>query len=138
MRFMTVFFGANDACWPTPFNNQSVPLPQFTANLIKILTHPSLKKHNTRVILITPPPVNEYMTWANDQIKGYSTPRRTAEHTKEYADAAREVGKDMNVATLDLWTSIMLRAGWKPGDDPLPGSRALAENPVLVELLRDG
>jgi isoamyl acetate esterase len=135
----TVFFGANDACWPTPVNDQSVPVPQFTANLIKIFTHPAIKaQRNVRLIIITPPPINEYMTWLTDQQKGYTSPRRTAEHTKEYADAAREVGKDLNIPVLDMWTMIMLKAGWKPGDDPLQGSRALPENLVLKEMLRDG
>ncbi|KAF2100760.1 SGNH hydrolase [Rhizodiscina lignyota] len=138
LRFMAVFYGANDACWPTDQNNQSVPIPQYTGNLIKIFTHPLVKAHNARLIIITPPPVNEYQTWITDQAKGYTIARRSAEHTKEYADAAREVGKDLNIPVLDLWRLIMLKAGWKPDDDPLPGSRIAPENPILIQMLRDG
>lgn len=78
------------------------------------------------------------MTFITDVAKGYTASRRTAEHTKEYADAAREVGKDLNIPVLDMWRLIMLKAGWEPDMDPLPGSRMLPENPVLIEMLRDG
>ena len=115
-----------------------MPIPQFTSNLIKIITHPAVKAHNARLIIITPPPINEYQTWITDQAKGYTVARRTAGRTKSYADAAREVGKDLNIPVLDMWMLVMLKAGWTPGDEPMPGSRLLPENPVLMELLRDG
>ena len=73
----------------------------------------------------------------SDAIKGYQEKTRTAEHTKKYADACRQVGHELHVDVLDLWTAMMRRAGWKPGQD-LEGSRALPENPVLRDMLRDG
>ncbi len=62
---------------------------------------------------------------------------RTAEHTKKYADACREVGNEVGVAVLDLWSVFMAAAGWKEGE-PLPGSRTIEQNPVLRDWLHDG
>ncbi|KAF1808246.1 isoamyl acetate-hydrolyzing esterase [Eremomyces bilateralis CBS 781.70] len=138
MRLMTVFFGANDSCWPTSYLNQSVPLPRYLENLTHLMTHAKVKAHNARIILITPPPINEYMQWVVDQAKGYNQPRRTAERTKEYAEATRELGEKLGVPVVDMWTVIMLKAGWELGSSVLPGSRKFGPNPVLEELLHDG
>lgn len=62
---------------------------------------------------------------------------RTAEHTKRYADACREVGAEVGVVVLDLWSIFMATAGWK-GGEPLPGSKKAERNSVLGELLGDG
>ncbi|KAK3061245.1 hypothetical protein LTS18_006697, partial [Coniosporium uncinatum] len=86
-----------------------------------MLTHPLVKAHNPRIILITPPPINEYLQATLDMVKGYNPPRRSAENTKRYADATREVGKDMGIPVLDMWMACMLEAGWVPGQE-LPGS----------------
>jgi hypothetical protein len=77
IRIMTVFFGANDSCFPTEQNNQCVPLPEFKCNLIKILHNPMVSNHNPRLILITNPPVDERTQYAIDKAKGYPL-RRTA------------------------------------------------------------
>ena len=73
----------------------------------------------------------------SDSLEGYQEKTRTAEHTKKYADACREVGHELDVAVLDLWTAMMTRAGWKAGQG-LEGSKALPENPILKDMLRDG
>lgn len=72
-----------------------------------------------------------------DLVKGNKDPLRSAEHTKEYADACREVGTEAGVAVLDVWSVFMARAGWKEGE-PLIGSKELARNEVLEKLLVDG
>lgn len=90
------------------------------------------------MILITNPPVIEKMQYAIDKTKGYPL-RRTAENTKKYADAIREVGKDLGVPVVDLWSAIMLEAGWIPGfEGPLPGCMDAPHNEVLVKYLVDG
>lgn len=63
---------------------------------------------------------------------------RTTGRTEKYADAARQVGKELGIAVLDMWKIISTKAGWQPGMHPLPGSRSLPQNAVLDELLRDG
>ncbi|TLD20968.1 gb [Venturia nashicola] len=138
VRIVGLFFGANDSCFPTKVNNQCVPLPEFKSNLIKILRHPNLSGHNARIFLITNPPVIEEMQYAIDQAKGYPL-RRTAENTKKYADAIREVGKDLGIPVVDLWSAIMLEAGWNPKHEgPLPGCTETPPNDVLTKYLIDG
>lgn len=89
------------------------------------------------MILITPPPVNEYRLEESDLVKGLTDPRRTAEHTKKYADATRDIGAELDVVVLDVWTLFMTKAGWKPGE-PLIGSKKIARSEVLDKLLVDG
>jgi lysophospholipase L1-like esterase len=138
IRLMTIFFGANDSCFPTENNNQCVPLPDFRSNLIKIIRNPIVADHNARIILITNPPVDERTQYAMDKAKGYPM-RRTAENTMRYAEAIKSVGKSLNVPVVDLWTEIMLKAGWRPGQtDRLPGCTDEPPNAVLHEYLFDG
>lgn len=134
-----MFFGANDAIAKEANNGQYVPLEDFKKNLQQLLQHEAVKAHNPRLILITPPPVDEYQLEMADKAKGYdmSLQRRTAERTKSYADAARNVGRELNIAVLDIWTAFMLKAGWKQGE-PLLGSSKLPRSPVLGQLLYDG
>ncbi|KAI9808390.1 MAG: hypothetical protein M1827_007487 [Pycnora praestabilis] len=137
IRFMTLWFGANDACLPSAETGQHVPLPKYRDNLIAILTHPTIRAHSPNLILITPPPVDEYGLEESDRLRGIKHVMRTAEHTKLYADATREVGEELGPAVLDLWTVIMRLAGWKQGD-ALVGSKHVPRSPVLRSLLRDG
>lgn len=138
IRIVGLFFGANDSCFPTEANNQCVPLPEFKSNMIKILRHPNLSGHNARTILITNPPVIEEMQYAIDKAKGYPL-RRTAENTKKYAEAIREVGKDLGVPVVDLWSAIMLEAGWNPAfQGPIPGCMDAPRSDVLTKYLIDG
>lgn len=105
-----------------------MPLTQYKRNVQAILKHPLVSRQEPHLILITPPPFDEHQ-WG-DGI-------RTAEHTKTYADACRQVGKELGIVVLDLWSVFMERAGWKPGQ-PLAGSKAAERNKVLGELLSDG
>ncbi|PSN74005.1 SGNH hydrolase [Corynespora cassiicola Philippines] len=142
IRFLLVFFGANDASLPKAQNNQHVPLEEYKANLEKIIAHPQVAAHNARVILVAPPPINEHLQWPSDQEKGLSTLSRVAASTKSYADAACEVGEKLGVPVVNLWKAFMSKTGfdvdtWKVGD-AIPGSLSLPQNDVLVELMYDG
>lgn len=96
-----------------------------------------VKAQQPTVILITPPPVDEYALEVRDLLEGSPGMTRTAEHTKKYADACRDVGSETGTTTVDLWTAIMARAGWQVGD-ALPGSKSVPRNQVLRDVLRDG
>lgn len=133
-----IFFGANDACLEGAEGSQHVPVERYKQNLIDIINHSAVKAHNPRIILVTPPPMNEYVAEENDRSKGLMDRRRTADHTKMYADAAREVAKEQNVAVLDLWSVLMKHAGWSEGEHPLPGSKKLPRNPFMRMMLHDG
>jgi lysophospholipase L1-like esterase len=138
----TVFFGANDASLHDAPNKQHIPLQEYKDNLEKIITHPKIVAHNPRIILIAPPPINEHLWWPRDQSSGYTSVSRTAATTKDYADAACEVGAKLNIPVVNLWKAFMAKTefqadGWKPGDQ-LPGSLAIPRNDALVELMYDG
>ena len=105
--------------------------------MVKLATHELVAAHKARVILVTPPPVDERLCLATDQRKGINVMRRTAENTARYAEAVREVGKQLDLPVLDMWSAFMQQAGWKEGE-PLPGSSAIPQNEVLVRLMHDG
>ncbi|KAK3176884.1 hypothetical protein OEA41_008210 [Lepraria neglecta] len=136
LRFMAVFFGANDACLPGT-TGQDVPLNEFKQNLRDIIQHKTVTAQKPRIILITTPPINEYKLEEHYLAKGVSDRSRTAEHTKKYADACKDIGKELDVAVLDIWSIMMAKAGWKEGE-LLVGSKKVERSKVLDELLVDG
>ncbi|KAI0070356.1 SGNH hydrolase [Panus rudis PR-1116 ss-1] len=115
VRLLTIWYGANDACLPP--SPQHVPLPQFSSNLstfIHKVTSPSSPQYSsiTKIILITPPPVNTYQRGAD--LASREVPRdldREFDVTRQYADAVKEVGAKEGVAVLDLWTELYEAAG---------------------------
>jgi hypothetical protein len=143
---LTLFIhqGANDSRLPdTPGGpQQNVPLDAFTTNLHAILSHKHLTgRPGLRIILITPPPVDERMLRAADSanIPDFNGLRRTAETTSKYAEAVRQVGRDRNVKVCDVWSAMMREAGWDANSTaPLPGSEDADENAVLRRFFSDG
>ncbi|KAI5308729.1 hypothetical protein KEM55_005002 [Ascosphaera atra] len=127
VKLMTVFFGANDATYPG--HAQHVPLDGYEHALKSIITYPRVKDNGTKLLIITPPPVNEYPMQPD--------PVRKAARTKQYADAAKKVAAEMDVPVVDIWTRFMEYAGWKEGQ-PIEGSLDLPPNEKLAELLVDG
>ncbi|KAG0166516.1 hypothetical protein DFQ28_007190 [Apophysomyces sp. BC1034] len=111
VRLITIFFGANDAALPISF--QHVPLDRFKKNLnmlLDLVLSPDSRFYNpkARVMLITPPPLNEPQ-WQRRCEENGEALNRTAESARVYADAVREVGRDCEVVVVDLWTKIMDR-----------------------------
>ncbi|OJA11941.1 hypothetical protein AZE42_06385 [Rhizopogon vesiculosus] len=107
VKLLTIWFGANDAA-PAPFP-QHVPRGRYKENLshlIQILKSPTSAYYSpeTRIILITPPPVNTTQ-WI------MPTSPRVFEITKTYAEAVKEVGEKENVPVADIWTTIFDGAG---------------------------
>lgn len=140
IRIMSIFFGANDARLPnTSQPAQHVPLEQYKANLKAMISSPLVKAHNPRIVLITPPPIDERMCEEADRANGINEVRRRAEVTAKYAVAVREVSEEMDLTLLDLWSIFMDRAGWKAGA-PLLGSRDVEQSSEngLPSLLKDG
>ena len=132
-----VFFGANDAVLPGSSSGQHVPLDQYCQNLQEILQHPVVLAHQPHLILITPPPVNEYQRDVVYVTKGYVDADRRAETTQRYASRCREVGERLGVPVLDLWSLMMTKAGWKQGQT-LAGSKDAPRNEELEKMLSDG
>jgi hypothetical protein len=138
----TVFFGANDASLPDAPNKQHIALAEYKANIEKIVTHPLIVAHDPRIILVAPPPINEHLWWPRDQSNGYPSVTRTASATKDYADAACEIGAKLNLPVVNLWQAFMEKANFKVDawtlGDPIPGSLGMPQNDALVELMYDG
>ncbi|KAL8783938.1 MAG: hypothetical protein Q9213_004268 [Squamulea squamosa] len=132
-----ILFGANDACLPGSDYGQHVPLDLYRQNLRGIIQHSSVTAQKPRLILVTPPPIEEYTLEAAEAAKGIPGVRRTAENTMQYAEACKGVGQDLGLVVLDLWSIFMNAAGYEPGK-PLPGSKKTEKSPVLNRLLSDG
>ncbi|KAI5796383.1 SGNH hydrolase-type esterase domain-containing protein [Peziza echinospora] len=135
IKILTIFFGANDACVPGQY--QHVPLDEYKANLKKLAQHQALGDHRPHILLVIPPPVCEYKMQIHDMTRNRTTPSRFAAITKQYADAALEVSRELNIVPINLWGSFMEYAGWREGM-PLSGSKSIPQNEKLGELLRDG
>jgi hypothetical protein len=101
-----------------------------------MIQHKLVVAHSPRIVLITPPPLDERKQGAIDIAKGFN-PRRSAENTRLYADAVKEVADDLGLPVCDLWTRCMEIAGWQPGET-LPGSRDLPPNQMFDDLMVDG
>ncbi|RDI84349.1 hypothetical protein Vi05172_g5750 [Venturia inaequalis] len=141
IRFLAIFFGANDARFPnTPQAEQHVPIEQYKENLRRMIQHPLVQAHKPRIILITPPPVDEALCEKLElEIWGIDVVRRTAEVTSQYAQVVRDVGKEMDVAVLDVWSAFMHEVGWASGQ-PLIGTKDVLQRDglELPNLLVDG
>ncbi|CCA70635.1 hypothetical protein PIIN_04571 [Serendipita indica DSM 11827] len=134
-KLLTIWFGANDAC--LPFSNQHVPLDKYQQNLtwmVQALRTPSSEYYApwTRIILLTPPPI-QVDAWAQ-HIAERDPPKdmdRTWENTKAYADAAKEVARELRVPVVDAWDAI-----WKAaGEETLGLTRFLSDG---LHLTREG
>ncbi|NXS98918.1 IAH1 esterase, partial [Jacana jacana] len=101
---VTIFFGANDSALKELNPKQHVPLEEYAANLKSMIQYlKSVDITEDRVILITPPPLQE-SAWEKECVaKGYTLNRRNAT-TGEYAQACVQVARDCGTDVLDLWT----------------------------------
>lgn len=115
IRLLTIWFGANDACVkPSP---QHVPLDKFTENIrtiVQMITSPSSAYYSpdTKIILMTPPPVNTIQRSAD--LASRNPPLaldRKFDVTKLYADAVKSVADEEKIALLDVWTTFWEAAG---------------------------
>ncbi|KAF2162824.1 hypothetical protein M409DRAFT_68820 [Zasmidium cellare ATCC 36951] len=140
LRFVTFLFGSNDARLPnTPPDvpQQHVPLEEYKKNMRALVTHPKILAHQgVRRILITPPPIDERRCGENDFV--HDIPVRKAKDTAKYAQAVRELGKELGLQVLDLWTAMIHRAGGKESDSEPVGSIDVPLHEVLRSFVRDG
>ncbi|KAG5647864.1 hypothetical protein DXG03_007788 [Asterophora parasitica] len=115
IRLLTIWYGANDSTISS--SPHHVPLEKFASNLrewIDLVHSPNSPHYSptTRIILISPPPVNADMRRAD--VESRNPPQkldRDFEYTRKYAQAVREVAKDKNVGFTDVWTVLYEAAG---------------------------
>lgn len=109
---MTIFFGANDGA--LPFSPQHVPLDRFKQNtkeMIDLVRNPQSRYYNPklRLILITPPPINEAQ-WGKLCERDGLALNRTNESARTYAECISEIGRETSVPVADIWSRIMDKA----------------------------
>ncbi|KAH7417825.1 GDSL Lipase/Acylhydrolase family protein-like protein [Cadophora sp. MPI-SDFR-AT-0126] len=138
MKFLTIWFGANDAN-KNPTQGQYVPPEQFKFNLLAIINHPAVKTHSPNIILITPPPFEESLLVELQKVWGATGETRKAKDAQEYAEIVKQVGKEAGVPVVDAWGLCMEKAGWRAeSGEVLPGGDAEVRSAVLADLLHDG
>ena len=103
---LTLCIGANDSWFPIdrPKYNPSLPLEKYTANLVEIvefLLSNGLSKK--QILLVTPPTIVPDL-WAEFCKKNVLfLIEKTPEHTRKYADATIDVGKQFDIMTFDMF-----------------------------------
>jgi len=115
VRLLTIWLGGNDASLEPA--RQHVPLPKFISNLthlVRMLTSPSSPHYSpiTKIILITPPPVNTYQ-W-EVELRARDPPQildREFTRTRMYAEAVVSVGRQENIPVVDAWNAMFDAAG---------------------------
>lgn len=114
----TIFFGANDAALPDRTSaKQHVALDVYTNNLRSMVTYLRKEGGVRRVILITPPPVSEpHRIVHAKETYGIDLPlgsERTLEVTGRYAEACRELAREMDVPCVDLFGTFTAVDGYE-------------------------
>ncbi|KAI1918764.1 porphobilinogen deaminase [Ophidiomyces ophidiicola] len=122
--FITIFLGANDACFLGGDDRTYVPIAQYEEHIRHyvdtILEHPATK--DTRVILISPPPVDvppppstdfdlESVVEATRAPAAMGRGHRTWESKRKFAKKINEIGHEFEAKTdrfalFDFWTLI--------------------------------
>lgn len=112
VKLLTIWLGANDACIKPSV--QHVPMPKYASNLkhiINLVQSPKSRYYSpeTRIVLITPPPVNTHQR--ADVLKQKTPPilehDRLFDVTKAYAETVKDIAVEEEVAVVDIWTALM-------------------------------
>jgi lysophospholipase L1-like esterase len=91
--------------------------------MIKIITHPLITAHKPKILLVTPPPLDEIHITKLDLAWGHPEATRKAKISASYSQAVRDIAAQHPETTLiDLWKAIMDVAIAKtPGFEPKSG-----------------
>jgi lysophospholipase L1-like esterase len=106
IQLMVLFLGANDAVIPPHNTHQHVALERYTANLRDIITSVHAKLGAaTRILLITPPPIEPEEYTASNLAKGREARDRSLLNTWSYQQAALGVASEHAdyVSVVDTW-----------------------------------
>ncbi|KAI1457268.1 SGNH hydrolase [Annulohypoxylon moriforme] len=142
IEYLLVLLGANDACLPVPTNTQGVPIDQYKKNLIKILNHDHIKAHNPKILLVTPPPIDEIRITELDLAAGHAQAVRQAAVSASFSETARKVAAEIpGVVLIDLQKAILekavsLTADFDASGPPLGYPKG--KRGALEQLLPDG
>ncbi|KAI3835889.1 hypothetical protein MKX03_035155 [Papaver bracteatum] len=104
-----VYFGGNDSVAPHPTRlGPHVPLSEYIENMRKIAIHLKSMSEETRIIYLSPPPMNDekYRELKSEQI-------RTNENCQIYSEACKSLCKEMGLKFVDLWTAVQKMDDWR-------------------------
>jgi isoamyl acetate esterase len=103
--FVTVFFGANDACFEGTLHH--VSLENFISNMQGIVSTLKSELSSATIILITPPPVYEPLLGEMNRQKGKPMIfDRSNANTMKYAEAVKDIGMEHGLVVVDLFTVL--------------------------------
>lgn len=106
-----MLLGANDAVLPLENTAQHVPLEQYKKNLETIINHPHIQAHKPKILLVTPPPLDEIKATKMDMEKGFPQCIRTSATSASYSETVRQITRENpDVTLIDLWKGLMDRA----------------------------
>lgn len=139
-----ILLGANDAVLPLENTAQHVPIEQYKKNLETIISHPHIQAHKPKIMLVTPPPLDEIKATKIDLEKGFPQCTRTSATSASYSEQVRQITREQpDVILIDLWKGLMDRAiemapnDYQPGG-PWLGSPENGKQGGLDTLLPDG
>ncbi|KAL5575290.1 hypothetical protein UlMin_016989 [Ulmus minor] len=142
---VTVFFGANDACLPDRCSAfQHVPLDEYKQNLNSIIAFLKKRWPTTRILLITPPPIDEEGRLQYPYVENtLNLPERTNEAAGAYAKACVSVAGECETPVIDLWTKMQEFPDWKKdclrdGLHLTPSGNRIVFEEVLMKLRDEG
>ena len=128
---------------PLPTTSQHVPIDEFKENITKIVTHPIFTAHKPKILLVTPPPLDQIRVTQRDLENGHPEAQRHSAISAAYSEKVREVAREVpGVVLVDLWQAVMDEAvAMTPGfvaGGPVLGSPECGQQGGLAELLPDG
>lgn len=105
-----MLLGANDAALELDTASQHVDEEDYRSNLKTIITHPNIVAHSPKILLVTPPPMDEIMAEKVDKEK-HGRACRDAAVSARYSEIARQVAADVpGTVLVDLHAAIMKAA----------------------------
>ncbi|XP_057767675.1 GDSL esterase/lipase At5g45920-like [Salvia miltiorrhiza] len=112
---VTVFFGANDLSLPDRYcGSLHVPLDEYKHNLLAIVAFFKKQWPSTRIILITPPPIDEDARHLNPfDNNSWGPPDRTNEVAGRYAKHCLDVAAECGLPAIPLWQKMQQLPDWK-------------------------
>lgn len=136
IRLVVLFFGANDSAKAGTF--QHVPIDEYANNLSMMIRRINQYSTDTRIVIITTPPVNEDQ-WHKASEQGGPDLRRSNKVAKAYAESAKEVARSYKVPYVDLWSEIMNLAHDPEGCVKVDSSAdIISQKRNLSEFMSDG
>ncbi len=115
----------------------------FDTDSIIVITHEHIKAHNPKILLVTPPPLDEMQSFVTDVQKGHKEPTRKAAVSTQYSETVRQVAAELSgVVLVDLHKALMEKAismtpDYDPSGPPL-GYPEGGKRGALEQLLLDG